>query len=85
MTRRSISIVAKVECRDEGRAEERPIAVTIGDQRLEIVDVLDRALFTGVEAGAPVRHRMWVELDDGQRCELTRVDPDGPWRVEVQN
>jgi hypothetical protein len=31
-----------------------------------------------------VRHRLWVELEDGQRCELTRVTPDGTWKVRVE-
>ena len=79
-----IDIVAKVECRSESRGEERPIAVWFADQRLEIVDVLDRAVITSIEAGEPVRHRLWVELEDGRRCELTRVLPDGVWRVRVE-
>jgi hypothetical protein len=84
MTRDFISVVARVECRSEGRGEERPIAVWIGDQRLEIVNVVDRAVVTSVAAGEPVRHRLWVELDDGRRCELTRIEPDGEWRVNIQ-
>jgi hypothetical protein len=84
MTPDFISVVAKVECRSEGRGEEYPVAVVFGDQRLEIADVLDRAMVTSVEAGEPVRHRLWVELDDGRRCELTRIEPDGEWRVNIQ-
>ena len=84
MTPHRISIVANVECRSEGRGEERPIAVWFADRRLEIVDVIDRAMVTSVEAGQPVRHRLWVELEDGKRCELTRIEPDGTWRVRVE-
>ena len=78
-----IPAVARVECRSEGQGEEKPIAVVVGNKRLKIVDVLDRAMVTSVQAGEPVRHRLWVELDDGQRCELTRVVPDGAWVVKV--
>ena len=78
-----IPMIAHVECRSEGRGEEKPIAVTIGGERLEIVDVLDKAMITSVEAGEPVRHRIWVELEDGRRCELTRVMPEGRWLVRV--
>jgi len=60
------------------------VAVLLGNERLEIVDVIDRAMVTSIEAGEPVRHRLWVELEDGRRCELTRIEPDGTWRVNVQ-
>jgi hypothetical protein len=79
-----ISTVATVECRSEGRGEEYPVAVVFGDQRLEIVDVVDRAVVMSIDAGEPVRRRLWVELDDGRRCELTRIEPDGEWRVNIQ-
>jgi hypothetical protein len=78
-----ISAIARVECRSEGRGEEKPVAVVFGRDRLEIVEVLDRAMISSIEAGERVRHRLWVELEDGQRCELTRVDPDGEWRVRT--
>ena len=79
-----VSTIAQVECRSEGRGEEKPIAVIIGGEKLEIVDVLDRAMITSVEAGDPVRHRLWVELENGQRCELTRINPDGIWAVKIE-
>ena len=84
MTCPQIDIVAKVECRSESRGEEQPIAVWFADQRLEIVDVIDRARVTSVEAGQPVRHRLWVELENGKRCELSRNEPDGTWRVRIE-
>jgi len=69
-----------------GRVTSRAIAIAvwIGGQRLEIADVIDRAMVTGVEAGEAVRHRLWVELEDATRCKLTRVLPDGQWRVQVE-
>ena len=84
MTGNLVSTIAQVECRSESRGEEKPVAVIIGGERLEIVELLDRAFITSVEAGEPVRHRLWVELEDGQRCELTRVTPDGRWLVRVE-
>jgi len=84
MSKELIATIAQVECRSEGRGEEIPVAVVFGNERLEIVDILDRAMITSVESGEPVRHRLWVELEDGQRCELTRVTPDGTWMVRVE-
>ena len=84
MTPPPIDIVANVECRSEGRGEEKPVAVVISGDRIEIVDVVDRAIVTSIEAGEPIRHRLWVELEDGRRCELTRTEPDGAWRVRVE-
>jgi len=84
MAKDLISTIAQVECRSEGRGEEIPVAVVFGNERHEIADIIDRAMITTVEAGEPVRHRLWVELDDGRRCELTRIAPDGTWRVRVE-
>jgi len=84
MTERFVSAVARVECRSEGRGEETPVAVLIGGQRLEIAEVIDRAKVTGAEAGGAIRHRLWVDLEDGTTCELTRVLPSGEWRVRVE-
>jgi hypothetical protein len=83
MVRDPIPAIARVECRSEGRGEEHPVAVVFGGTRLEIKEILDRAMVTSVAAGDPVRHRLWVTLIDGQRCELVRVLPDGEWRVSV--
>jgi len=76
-----IPIIATVECRSQSRGDDVPIAIMIGGRRFEIVDTLDRAMVTSVDAGAPVTHRLWVEVDDGRRFELTRTLPDGTWRV----
>ena len=84
MPKPTVPAVAHVECRSEGKGEETPIAVVHGGQRYKIVDILDRAAMTSVHAGGPVCLRLWVELEDGGRCELTRVLPDGDWRVRVE-
>ena len=78
-----ISTIAQVECRSESRGEEIPVAVVFGEDRFEITEIVDRAVVTSVEAGEPVRHRFWVELEDRRRCQLTREIPDGTWRVKV--
>ncbi len=83
MVKNLISTIARVECRSEGRGEEMPVAVVFGDERHEIADINDRAVMTTVEAGDPVRYRLWVALDNGQKCELTRIGPEGTWRVKV--
>jgi hypothetical protein len=79
----TVPLIARVECRSEGRGEERPVAVWMGGDRLEIVDVIDCAMVSSAHAGEPIRHRLWVELEDGSRCELIRVLPDGKWRVNI--
>lgn len=80
-----VHTIARVECRSEGRNDDIPIAVVIGNRRLEIVEILDRAVITSVEPGEPVHRRWWVELEDGRRCELMRAEPDGRWRVRVEH
>jgi hypothetical protein len=84
MPKLTVPAIARVECRSEVKGEDIPVAVVFGRQRLEIVDVLDRSVLTSMHAGEPLRHRLWVELQDGVRCELTRVLPDGDWRVKVE-
>ena len=83
MTNEGISLIATVECRAESRGEEQPIAVVIGGQRFEIVNTLDRVMMTSVEAGQPIRNRLWVEIEDGRKLELSRTLPNGPWRVKT--
>ena len=78
----SISLIATVECRSQSRGDDVPVAIVIGGRRLEIVDTIDRAMITSAEAGDPVRHRLWVEVSDGRRFELTKILPNGSWRVK---
>ena len=83
MNRSGISLIAKVVCREESRGEEKPIAVIIGGERLEIINVIDRAMVTNIEAGQPIMNRLWVETEDGRKLELSRTLPDGTWRVKT--
>jgi len=85
MTTEPIPLIAAVECRSQSRGDDVPVAIVIGDERFEIVNTLDRAMITSAEAGNRVRHRLWVEVDDGRRFQLTRVLPNGPWRVATLN
>jgi len=81
MPQQRVALVAKVECRSESRGEERPIALTVGGRRISVVDILERALFSEADAGAPVRARFTVELEDGSLVLLERSLPAGDWRV----
>ena len=76
-----VPIVARVECRSDTGGEDTPLALWMGGERLEITDVLDRAVLGGTEAGAPHRHRLWVEVANGGRFELVRTLPAGRWLV----
>ncbi|MDX2437347.1 MAG: hypothetical protein QNL88_09880 [Acidobacteriota bacterium] len=85
MAERAIPIIATVECQSQARGDDVPVAIVIAGERFAIVETLDRAMVTGVEAGEPVTHRLWVEIVDGRRFELTRMLPDGPWRAATFN
>ena len=76
-----IPILARVECRSETAGEDTPLALWICGERLEITDVIDRAVLGGTDAGAPHRHRLWVEVTNGRRFELVRTLPAGRWLV----
>jgi hypothetical protein len=76
-------VIATVECQSQTRGEDVPVAVVIGGTRFEIVETRDRAMVTGVDAGGPITHRLWVEISDGRHFQIHRVLPDGPWRVET--
>jgi hypothetical protein len=81
MPQRRLSLIATVECRAESRTEEQPIALNVGGRRISVVDILERALFSEADAGAPVRARFTVELEDGSLVLLERSLPAGDWRV----
>lgn len=76
-----VPVVARVECRSETRGEDTPLALWVGGVRLEITDVVDRAILGGAEAGEPLRQRLWVEVATGERFELMRTLPEGRWLV----
>ena len=82
---RSVPLIATVECQSQARGDDLPVAIVFGGERFEIVNTLDRAMVTGVEAGGPITHRLWVVTEDQRRLKLTRVLPDGKWRVTTFN
>ncbi len=81
MSQQRVALVAKVECRAESRAEERPIALNVGGRRFAVVDIVERSLVSEADAGAPVRARFTVELEDGSLVLVERALPAGDWRV----
>ena len=76
-----VALVAKVECRSESRGEERPIALTLGGERITVAVILERSFVAAAAAGEPVRARFTVELEDGSVAQLERSLPAGDWRV----
>ncbi len=76
-------MIARVECRSEGRGDDRPVAVWIGGERVPIANITDERLEGSAEAGRPVRHVARVRLEDGRLLRLERTLPDGGWRVEI--
>lgn len=76
-----VQLVARVECRSEGAAEERPVAVWLGGERRPVGAVLEDAVVGAARAGEPSERRLRVELDDGTRLDLRRRLPEGSWRV----
>jgi len=76
-----VELLVRVECRSEGGGEQRPVAVRIGGSRLEIRRVLRDVLASAPVAGEPSHRRLRVELENGDRLDLLRRIPDGPWRL----
>ena len=70
-------MIAKVECRSEGVAEERPVALRIAADRFEIEEVLDNVVIGGAEAGSPLVRRLTIRADDGRIYRLDRLLPVG--------
>ncbi len=76
-----VDLVAEVECRSEGQAEERPVAVRVGGERIPVRRLLGDATVGPAVAGATCERRLTVELENGDRLELRQRLPDGEWRV----
>ena len=78
-----IPVIAEVECRSEGVAEEQPVALRIGGERVGIEEILDNAVIGGPDAGDPIERRLTVRTEDLRTFRLDRVLPDGAWRVSL--
>jgi len=77
----SVRIIARVECRSEGAAEQVPVAVWLAGHRLPVAETLEDAIEGTVEAGQPTVRCVRVRLVDGQDLELRRELPLGDWQV----
>lgn len=64
----------RAECRARYRGEEEPRALTLGDRRFAIVDVLDRWL-------APDHHYSKVRPDDGTTYVLSYDTASDEWEL----
>jgi hypothetical protein len=76
-----VPVIARVECRSEGSAEQRPVAVWFGGERIEIERIVSDIVVGAAEAGGSSRRSLRVGLSDGRQLSLTRDLPDGDWRV----
>lgn len=76
-----VAVVARVECRSEGTAEEQPRAVWLGGVRYSIVATLSDAISASTSAGHPNVRHVVVEVAHGEVLRLQRILPDGDWRV----
>jgi len=78
-----LPLIAEVECRSEGAAEEHPVALRIGGERFDIHKILENAVVGGPDAGDPIERRLTVRTEDLRTFRLDRVLPDGEWRVAL--
>jgi hypothetical protein len=76
-----VALLARVSCRSEGQGEERPVALWLGGERVAVRELVVDAVVGPASAGGPCERRVTVELEDGERLELLRRLPDGPWQV----
>jgi hypothetical protein len=74
-------VIARVECRSEGAAEQLPVAVWLAGERITVAEILGDAVEGPFEAGRSSHRRVRVRLDDGQVLELVRELPRGDWAV----
>jgi hypothetical protein len=74
-------VIARVECRSESCAEQRPFALWLGGRRALIANVDHDAVVGSVDPCAEASRIVSVCLDDGSRYELERSLPTGRWRV----
>jgi len=67
---------------DGHRARVRPRAVIFEGQRLEVKEIEDSSISTGIELKSPVQYRFVVRCYGGARFKLIYVDRDG-WQAEM--
>lgn len=74
-------LLARVECRSEESAEQRPVAVWISGRRLAVDEIVDERVLGPLEAGSPLVRVVRLSLENGDRLRAERTLPDGRWRV----
>lgn len=73
---------SRVITHDGHRADERPMAVVIGGERLDILRIEDTWMAAGVDEAAPVRRGFVVRCRGGARFRLVLTEGAG-WEVTV--
>lgn len=65
----------QVECHAGYRGDEEPRAVTVGNRRFEVCEILDRWI-------APDRRYFKVQADDGRTLILRHNEASGEWELQ---
>jgi len=81
----AVPVIARVECRSEGSAEQRPVAVWLGSERIEVEEIVSDSVVGSAEPGGVNRRSVRVTLADGRQLILRRDLPDGEWRVYLES
>ena len=73
---------ARVITHDSTRVGERPIVVVVDDTELEIREIEDRWISTGVDTSAPVIRGYIVRCQGGARFKLEHSSTNG-WKITI--
>jgi len=71
----------RVVTHDAYRANQRPVAVVLGERRHDVLAIERSWIAAGVETTSEVRRGFLVRCRGGARFELVHTDAGG-WRVE---
>jgi len=77
----TIPLIARVVCRSEGSGEQRPTAVELAGDRVEVAEILSDGIAGPGLAGGKTERRVVVKLMNGEVLDLHRILPNGEWRV----
>jgi hypothetical protein len=73
----------QVECYSGYKANERPVAFTYQERRLEIAEILDRWYEGGLDAGRPEIDYFKVKTSEGEVFQLRYLTLFDAWSVRV--
>ncbi len=76
--------VIHVECYSGYKADERPVAFTLGERRREIAEIIDRWYEGGLKPGQPQVNYFKVKSVDGGEFLLRYVFLFDAWSVWVE-